>query len=146
MGSKNIVDIKSGVEVSLEQSVPLFAALLSLPLPEDRYPPLNLEPSRQRQKTLEILVNLFVEESERQAVCFIVEDLHWTEPTTLEFLDLLMDQHALADELGMRPLQAHCHRGLGTWYSQTGRAEQTRIELSAATRMYREMEMTFWLP
>jgi tetratricopeptide (TPR) repeat protein len=52
----------------------------------------------------------------------------------------------LAAELGMRPLQAHCHRGLGTLYSQTGQAEQARTELSTAIEMYREMEMAFWLP
>jgi tetratricopeptide (TPR) repeat protein len=53
---------------------------------------------------------------------------------------------ALAEELGMRPLQAHCHRGLGTLYSQIGQAEQARAELSTAIEMYRDMEMTFWLP
>jgi class 3 adenylate cyclase/tetratricopeptide (TPR) repeat protein len=52
----------------------------------------------------------------------------------------------LADELGMRPLQAHCHRGLGALYSQTGQSEQVRAELSTAIAMYRDMEMTFWLP
>ena len=46
----------------------------------------------------------------------------------------------------MRPLQAHCHRGLGTLYSQTAQAEQARAELSTAIEMYRDMEMTFWLP
>jgi class 3 adenylate cyclase/tetratricopeptide (TPR) repeat protein len=53
---------------------------------------------------------------------------------------------ALADELGMRPLKAHCHRGLGALYSQTGQAEQARAELTMAIDMYREMEMNFWLP
>ena len=53
---------------------------------------------------------------------------------------------ALADELGMRPLQAHCHRGLGTLYAQTGRQEQARAELAAALALYRDMDMTFWLP
>jgi tetratricopeptide (TPR) repeat protein len=53
---------------------------------------------------------------------------------------------ALAEELGMRPLQAHCHRGLGTLYSQTGQPEKACAELSTAVEMYREMEMTFWLP
>jgi tetratricopeptide (TPR) repeat protein len=53
---------------------------------------------------------------------------------------------ALANELGMRPLQAHCHRGLGTLYSQTGQAEQACAELSTAIELYRDMEMTFWLP
>jgi tetratricopeptide (TPR) repeat protein len=53
---------------------------------------------------------------------------------------------ALADVLGMRPLQAHCHLGLGTLYAQTGRQEQARPELSAAIALYHAMEMTFWLP
>jgi Flp pilus assembly protein TadD len=53
---------------------------------------------------------------------------------------------ALANELGMRPLQAHCHRGLGTLYAKTGRQEQARAELSTAIEMYRVMAMTFWLP
>jgi tetratricopeptide (TPR) repeat protein len=53
---------------------------------------------------------------------------------------------ALAEELGMRPLLAHCHRGLGTLYAATGQPEQARIALSAAIELYRAMEMTFWLP
>jgi class 3 adenylate cyclase/tetratricopeptide (TPR) repeat protein len=53
---------------------------------------------------------------------------------------------ALAEELGMRPLQAHCHRGLGTLYARMGRSEQARSALSAALDLYRTMEMTFWLP
>src|SRR5262249_19174034 len=57
-------------------------------------------------------------------------------------------QHALAlaEELGMRPLQAHCHHGLGTLYSQTGRAALARAALSSAIELYRAMGMTFWLP
>ena len=53
---------------------------------------------------------------------------------------------ALAEELGMRPLQAHCHRGLGTLYAQTGQREPARAALAAAIALYRDMEMTFWLP
>jgi tetratricopeptide (TPR) repeat protein len=53
---------------------------------------------------------------------------------------------ALADELGMRPLQAHCHHGLGTLWAKLGRAEQARTALSIAIDLYRTMEMTFWLP
>src|SRR5262249_57687880 len=56
------------------------------------------------------------------------------------------DALVLADELGMRPLQAHCHRGLGTLYTQTGRPEQARTALSTAIAMYQDMGMTFWLP
>ena len=53
---------------------------------------------------------------------------------------------ALADELGMRPLQAHCHRGLGTLYAATGQREQACAALAAAITLYRDMDMTFWLP
>jgi class 3 adenylate cyclase/tetratricopeptide (TPR) repeat protein len=53
---------------------------------------------------------------------------------------------ALAGALGMRPLVAHCHLGLGTLYAKTGRREQARTELSAAIMLYRAMDMTFWLP
>jgi tetratricopeptide (TPR) repeat protein len=53
---------------------------------------------------------------------------------------------ALAEELGMRPLQAHCYRGLGTLYAQMGQREQARTELATAIEMYQSMEMTFWLP
>jgi len=52
----------------------------------------------------------------------------------------------LANELGMRPLMAHCHRGLGTLYAAIGQREQARAELATAVEMYRGMEMTFWLP
>jgi class 3 adenylate cyclase/tetratricopeptide (TPR) repeat protein len=53
---------------------------------------------------------------------------------------------ALADELGLRPLVAHCHRGLGTLYVKIGRIEPARAELSIAIELYHAMEMTFWLP
>jgi tetratricopeptide (TPR) repeat protein/class 3 adenylate cyclase len=52
---------------------------------------------------------------------------------------------ALAEELSMRPLQAHCHASLGTLYTTTGRWEQACTELAAAIALYRAMAMTFWL-
>jgi tetratricopeptide (TPR) repeat protein len=53
---------------------------------------------------------------------------------------------ALAGELGMRPLVAHCHRGLGMLYARVGQQEQARAALSTAIELYRTMDMTFWLP
>ena len=52
----------------------------------------------------------------------------------------------LAEELGMRPLQAHCHRGLGTLYMKLERVEQARTQFAIARELYRAMDMTFWLP
>ena len=53
---------------------------------------------------------------------------------------------ALAEELGMRPLQAHCHHGLGTLYATVGQRAQARAALTTAIELYRAMDMTFWLP
>ena len=52
---------------------------------------------------------------------------------------------ARADELGMRPLQAHCHLDLGILYDKTKRAAEAQTELATAIEMYRDMAMTFWL-
>ncbi|HTE65701.1 MAG TPA: tetratricopeptide repeat protein, partial [Candidatus Binatia bacterium] len=52
---------------------------------------------------------------------------------------------ALADELGMRPLVAHCHLGLGKLSRRTGKREQARDHFASATTMYRDMDMRFWL-
>ena len=52
----------------------------------------------------------------------------------------------LADDLGMRPLQAHCHLGLGTLYATTSRREQARTALTTAIALYSAMDMVFWLP
>jgi hypothetical protein len=52
---------------------------------------------------------------------------------------------ALAEELGMRPLIAHCHLGLGKLYRRTGKRDQAQEHLTTATTMYREMGMTYWL-
>jgi class 3 adenylate cyclase/tetratricopeptide (TPR) repeat protein len=51
---------------------------------------------------------------------------------------------ALADELGMRPLAAHCHLGLGRMYGNTGRTNLARDELAAALALFRAMEMNLW--
>jgi class 3 adenylate cyclase/predicted ATPase len=76
----------------VEESVQLFAPLLTLPVPENRYPLLNLSPQRQRQKTLETIVAILQEHAERHPVLFIIEDLHWADPTTLELLNLVIEQ------------------------------------------------------
>jgi hypothetical protein len=52
---------------------------------------------------------------------------------------------ALASELEMRPLVAHCHLGLGTVYRRTGDHAKASEHLTTAATMYREMDMRFWL-
>jgi tetratricopeptide (TPR) repeat protein len=69
------------------------------------------------------------------------------EPSEVESADTHYRQAlAAANELGMRPLQAHCHLGLGTLYVKTGQRQLAQAELSAAIDLYRVMDMTFWLP
>src|SRR5262249_33720145 len=53
---------------------------------------------------------------------------------------------ALAEALGMRPFQAHCHRGIGLLYTTTGERQQARLALATAMALYQSMDMTFWLP
>ena len=74
----------------LAETVPLFAALLALPA--DRYPALALPPQQQKRKTLEALLALLVARATQEPLLLIVEDLHWVDPSTLEFLSLLVDQ------------------------------------------------------
>jgi predicted ATPase/class 3 adenylate cyclase len=113
----------------LEESVPLFAPLLSLPIPEDRYPGLNVSPQRQRQKTLECLLAILLELAERQPVLFILEDLHWTDPTTLELLNLALDQIPTASVLVLLTCRPHFHPA---WHHRSYITAMTLNHLSHA--------------
>jgi class 3 adenylate cyclase/predicted ATPase len=77
--------------LSPSTTVPLFAPLLSLPHAEN-YPPLDLSPFRQKQKTLQALIDLLIAEAQRNPVLAAWEDLHWADASTLELLDLFVQQ------------------------------------------------------
>jgi class 3 adenylate cyclase len=83
-----------------EEAVPLFAALLSLSLSVD-YAPLTMSPEQQKQKTLHALLTILLRRAAQQPVLFILEDLHWVDPSTLEFLTLLVDQGPTARILAL---------------------------------------------
>jgi predicted ATPase len=78
--------------LSLAEVVPLLAGLLSVPLPAERYEALTVTPPQQKQQTLDTLVAWLEAEAERQPVLVAWEDLHWADPTTLEYLGLLVEQ------------------------------------------------------
>src|SRR6185295_2946049 len=84
----------------LAETVPLFAALLSLPLGTD-YAPLTGSPEQQKQQTLHALLTIFLRIAAQQPVLFVMEDLHWADPTTLDFLTLLVDQGPTARILAL---------------------------------------------
>ena len=94
------------------ETVALWAALLSVPL-ADPYPPLNLTPQRQKQKTLEAIVALLLALAAEQPVLFIVEDVHWVDPSTLEFLTLLIDQGPTARLLTLLTCRPEFHAPWG---------------------------------
>jgi TOMM system kinase/cyclase fusion protein len=73
------------------EAVSLWAALLSVPLPAAS-PPLNMTPQRQKQKTLEAVLGLLVALATHQPVLVLVEDLHWIDPSTLELLNVVVEQ------------------------------------------------------
>jgi predicted ATPase len=122
--------------LSLEESVPLFAPLLSLPLPENHYPPLNLSPQRQRQKTLETLVAILLELAEHQPVLFIIEDLHWTDPTTLELLNLVIEQIPTTSILTVLTCRSHFQP------SWTHRSYLTEVTVNRLSRTQVEQIIT----
>ena len=75
----------------LGEAAPLLAALLSLPAGE-RYPPLNLTPQKQKEKTLRALVAQVEGLAARQPVLMLFEDAQWSDPTSLELFDLIIDR------------------------------------------------------
>ena len=75
----------------LSEAVPLLADLLSIPT-GDRYPPLNLTPQKRKERTLHALVGQLEGLAARQPVLLVWEDVHWSDPTTRESLDLIIDR------------------------------------------------------
>jgi class 3 adenylate cyclase/tetratricopeptide (TPR) repeat protein len=76
----------------LGESVPLFAALMSVPWPEDRYPAAPVSAQQRRNETLDALVAWLLEVTESGPALMVWEDLHWADPTTLETLGRLIEQ------------------------------------------------------
>ncbi len=91
----------SQYRLDMDATVPLLAFPLSIPLPEERYPPLNMTPQRRKQKALETFMSLLLETAEQEPVLFILEDLHWMDATTIELLDLLIEQVPTASILAV---------------------------------------------
>ncbi len=89
----------------LEHGVPIVASLLSIPF-QPRYKPLTFTPERQKQETLELLVQMLLLRAAQQPVLFVVEDLHWMDASTLNVLDQLISkgsQHSVLILLTYRP-------------------------------------------
>ncbi len=75
----------------LEELVPIYAALLSVPL-DDRYPALGMSPRLQKEKTLQVLQDYITRQAREQPLLVLFEDLHWVDPTTMEWLGALLER------------------------------------------------------
>jgi class 3 adenylate cyclase/predicted ATPase len=111
----------------LPEVVPLFATLLSLPLPAE-YTPLLLSPEQQKQRTLQALLTILLRIAAQQPVLFVMEDLHWVDPSTLELLSLLVDQGPTARILTLLTFRPDFHP---PW---PGRAHLTQVTVNRLPR------------
>ena len=111
----------------LAEAVPLFAALLSLPLTAD-YTPLPLSPEQQKQKLLHGLLTITLRIAAQRPMLFVMEDIHWVDPTTLEFLTFLVDQGPTARILALFTFRPDFSP---PW---TGRAHCTQVTLPRLPR------------
>ena len=111
----------------LAETVPLLATLLSLPLPAD-YAPLTMSPEQQKQQTMHVLLTSLLRIAAQQPVLFVMEDLHWVDPTTLEFLTLLVDQGPTARILALLTFRPDFSP---PW---TGRSHLTQVTLPRLPR------------
>ncbi|MFC1717949.1 AAA family ATPase, partial [Candidatus Poribacteria bacterium] len=111
----------------LDEMVPLFASLLSIS-PGEGYPPLNLTPERQKQRTLQSLLTIIVDRSLQQPVLLVMEDVHWIDASSLELLNLIVDQGPTAPILALMTFRPEF---VPPW---TGRSHLTQITLNRLTR------------
>lgn len=91
---EQVARIETGLDdanLPLDETLPLFTSLLALPLPID-HPPLLLSPELHRRRTLEAMCAWLLSLAEQRPLIVAVEDLHWADPSSLEFLGMLIEQ------------------------------------------------------
>jgi tetratricopeptide (TPR) repeat protein len=140
--------LKQAMEQSTATGSVYFQALCRLPLGEAQLLAGHLDDA---QAVVERTLALAREHQERGRQAYALRLLGDVAVYREPLESVLAEAHyrqalALAEELSMRPLQAHCYHGLGRLYAITGQAEQAHAELVAAIALYRAMDMTFWLP
>jgi len=118
----------SRYQLSPQEKVPLFADLLSIPLPKNRYQELQLTPVQKKQKTLEAFLTLAMVISSQKPLVIIAEDLHWIDPTTLDLIGMFIDQVPTASIL---LLLTYRMEYTPMW---TPRSHMTQISVNRLTR------------
>jgi class 3 adenylate cyclase/tetratricopeptide (TPR) repeat protein len=147
-GAAGLALIEQGVEQAVTMGVRRYLAFMVTWLSEAYLLAGRLEEARQRAAQALDLAHQYQQRGTQAWALWLLGESTARqaspalEPAAGHYRQALL----LAEELGMRPLQAHCHRGLGTLYARLGQWEQARPELCAALDLYRAMAMTFWLP
>jgi class 3 adenylate cyclase/tetratricopeptide (TPR) repeat protein len=123
-------------------------ALCSLPLGEAQLLAGRLEEAHALAERTLALVREYQERGYQAYALHLLGEIaaHCDPPESVQAEAHYQQALTLAEDLGMCPLQAHCHLGLGILYNQVGRLEEARTALSTAIHMYRTLEMSLWLP
>jgi tetratricopeptide (TPR) repeat protein len=140
--------LTQAMEQTMTTGIVGYQALCSLPLGEAHLLAGRLEEAHALTEGVLALARAHQERGHQAYALRLLGDIatHRDPPDVTQAEAYFSQALTLADELGMRPLLAHCHRSLGTLYAKTGQREPARAELSAAIELYRAMEMAFWLP
>jgi class 3 adenylate cyclase/predicted ATPase len=115
------------VTAQLEEALPLLGALLGLPA-DAHYPVPNLSPQRQKQRTLEVLIEQLAGLAQGRPVLELYEDVHWADPSTLELLDLMVERVRALEVLAVLTYRPEFSP---PW---TGRAHVTSLPLNRLGR------------
>lgn len=114
----------------LGETAPLFASLLSLPLPTS-YQPLTLSPPQRRQQLLQVLLTWLLSLAQRKPIVLVGEDLHWMDPSSLDLLGLFLKNIAQARILLVLTYRPEFHPPWGSLPYQTvttlGRLPQSQV-------------------
>lgn len=125
----------AGLGMENDETVWLLATLLGVPT-EGLVPALTLSPMRQKERTLEVLLQWVHANAKQQSVLFIVEDLHWIDATSLEFVGLLLDQGLNERLLSLLTFRPEFETPWGS------RNNQTQLALNRLTRQQIEQMVT----
>lgn len=122
-----LVEHLSQYDITDDQTVTLIAQLLSIPI-EDRFPPLTLSPMRLVEKTVDSVLTLLDRYVANQPMLFVVEDLHWIDPTSMQFLNRLVDEGLNDRMLTLLTFRPEFETPWGS------RRNQTHVALNRLTR------------
>jgi class 3 adenylate cyclase/tetratricopeptide (TPR) repeat protein len=134
----------AGLELAESETIVLLASLLSIPL-GDRYVPLDVSPAHRRSRTMRLLVDFITAIARAGPVLLLVEDLHWTDTSTLEFLELLVTTASDMPLLGI--FTARCEFDVGWDAAPALRTiELCKLQRAEAEAMVRSVALGKALP